>query len=225
MIFTFWEGPKPAYIDLCMQTWLFEFVELNYGNLHKYTDLPMDLVKQYPLQQVSDIVRVHALRDNGGVWLDADTIVLGDLPEETILGWGLKGDNTIGFLQTEAHSNMFEMWASFQDEIMQRLAGPIRWSMFGNEFTDWYLNEYRDVKVGDILSRWPETYMIQANVTRREKYGVFYFGTSYGLCNIMPTDMIMLHNSWTPKKYKRMSRDKVLSNNCTLSNILREVLL
>lgn len=226
MIFTFWEGPKPAYIELCMETWPFEFVELNYENLHKYTDLPMDLVKQYPLQQVADIVRVHVLRDNGGVWLDADTIALGKkLPEETILGWNHSRHNTIGFLRTEAHSDMFEKWAAFQDDIMEKVPGPPRWSMFGNEFTDWYLTEHKEIQIGDIAQRWPETYMIRSNVTRSEKYGVFYFGLSHKLGHIYPTDIIMLHNSWTPKKYKRMSRDKVLSSDCTLSNILREVLL
>lgn len=222
MIYTFWEGPKPAYIELCMATWPFEFVLLNYNNLHRYTDLPMDLVKQYPLQQVADIVRVHVLRDNGGVWLDADTIVLGDLPEETILGRPKTRHNTIGFLRTEAHSDMFEKWAAFQDEVMKKQEAA-RWSMFGNEFTDPYLYEHKEIAIGDIADRWPETYMMPPG-PRREQYEKFYFVYTNHLKDVMPTDMLMLHNSWTPKKYKRMTRRDVLDFPCTLSNIFKEVL-
>jgi len=222
MIFTFWEGPKPAYIDLCMATWPFEYVLLDYSNLHNYTDLPMDLVKQYPLQQVADIVRVHVLRDNGGTWLDADTIVLGDLPEETILGDPASRHNTIGFLQVGENSDMFHEWAAFQNEII-RQQQKARWSMFGNEFTDPYLRENKEIRIGDITNRWPETYKLPAG-PRRKQYELFYFVYGYHLKDIRPTDMLMLHNSWTPKKFKTMTSRDVLDFPCTLSNILKEVL-
>ena len=56
-----------------------------------------------------------------------------------------------------------------------------------------------------------------------DKYKRFYFRESYHLADIRSTDMIMLHNSWTPGWYKRLSKESVLLGSCTLSNILREV--
>lgn len=224
MIYTFWEGQKPAYIELCMATWPFEFVLLDYDNLYKYTDLPVKQIRQYPLQQVADVVRVHVLRDNGGIWLDADTIVLGDLPKETILGYPDTRHNTIGFLQTEPGTEMFKEWAAYQDDVIQRQE-VARWSMFGNEFTDSYLVEHPEIAIGEIENAWPEVYMIDELIERMQKYKILYFEESYHLSDFRHTDLLMLHNSWTPKWYKRLEHREVMQHDCTLSNILREVLL
>ena len=206
-----------------METWPFEFVELNYTNLHEYTALPLDMLVQYPLQQVSDIVRVHVLRDNGGVWLDADTIVLGDLPEETLLGYPETGDNTIGFLRADPGAEMFKEWATFQDNTMRRYGGGCWWSMFGNDFTDPYLEEHPEIQIGDITNRWPETYMIGGHGPRMAKYIELYFAATYSLDELRPTDLLMLHNSWTPEWYKALTRSEVLEARGTLSNILNEI--
>ena len=49
-----------------------------------------------------------------------------------------------------------------------------------------------------------------------------YFKENYKLSDLRQTDMLMLHNSWTPEWFKYASRDKILNTECTLSNILRE---
>lgn len=224
MIYTFWEGQKPAYIELCMATWPFDFVLLDYNNLHNYTDLPEEQLRQYPLQQVADIVRVHVLRDNGGIWLDADTIVFGDLPEETILGYPETRHNTIGFLRTEPGTDMFKEWAAFQDDVMRKQE-IARWSMFGNEFTDPYLTEHQEIKIGEIEPAWPEVYMIEELIERMQKYKILYFQESRHLSDIRDTNLLMLHNSWTPKWYKRLNHREVMQHRCTLSNIIRETLV
>ena len=100
MIFTFWEGSMPEYIRMCLKTWDFDFTVLNYDNLNKYTDLPVnDGLKRFTLPQIADCVRAHVLRDNGGYWLDADTILLSSkLPKVNIMGHPETRANTIGFL-------------------------------------------------------------------------------------------------------------------------------
>ena len=86
-VFTFWEGKMPDYIKLCMKTWKFDYVLLNYENLMDYTVFEIEKTKRFTLPQMSDAVRVHVLRDQGGIWLDADTIMLTDqLPEENMVG-------------------------------------------------------------------------------------------------------------------------------------------
>ena len=230
MIYTFWEGKMPAYIKLCMQTWKHDYTMLTYDNLNQYTDLPIDkLRKHFTLPQVADIVRVHVLRDNGGYWLDTDTIMITDeLPTENMMGFVEERTNTIGYLYTEAHSDMFEAWANYQDHIMKRAdLGNISltWDIVGNRFTDPYVMNYRNISICDVSNKWAETYMIDDLMSRYDKYRRLYFGTSYKLSDFKPTNMLMLHNSWTPQWYKDIAtKEEVLSEACTLSNILREVI-
>ena len=83
--------------------------------------------------------------------------------------------------------------------------------------------EHKEITIGEIDSRWPETYMIEGEQSRYQKYQDFYFGYNYRLLDLRMTDMLMLHNSWTPEWYKQASRSEVLFKECTLSNILREL--
>lgn len=219
MIYTFWEGVMPAYIKLCLETWTMPYVILNYSNLHNYTDfVVIPKLKQYTLPQIADCIRVHVLRDQGGYWLDADTIILGDLPKENITGEPETRSNSIGLLHTEKGSDMFIKWAEFQDEILKGNY-PNRWDLFGNAFTDGYVKTHNDITIHNITDYQPERLII--GNTRSEKYINYYFKSNYHLKDIK-CDLLMLHNSWTPNWYKKLTEDEVLSQNCTMSNILRE---
>ena len=218
MIYTFWEGPMPEYIRLCLKTWKMPFVILNYSNLDQYTDFTPKM-KQYTLPQIADYVRVHVLRDNGGYWLDADTIMIGELPKENITGDPETRENSIGLLHTEKGSPMFNEWAEYQDDILKRNP-PNHWSLFGNAFTDKYIKEHTEITIHPITDYQPER-LIQGN-TRSEKYIKYYFQSNYHLKDIK-CDLLMLHNSWTPQEYKRLNMNEVLQRNCTMSNILREI--
>lgn len=228
-VFTFWEGSMPAYIKLCMDTWKIPVTALNYSNLHNYTDLRVDRsLTRFSLAQIADCVRVHVLRDHGGYWLDADTIMLADkLPDVTILGDPDARTNTIGMLHSEPHSEMFTEWARYQDAVIADPNASHHWSIMGNAFTDPYLATHTEIQIGSIYEYWPETYMIvgdPSDRTRYYKYLQFYFDCSYRLSDLKQPNMLMLHNSWTPKWYKDLAPSEVISKNCTLSNILKELL-
>ena len=225
-VFTFWEGPMPAYIELCLETWwrLPSITVLNYSNLEQYTSYDIERSKRFSLQIQADAVRVHVLRDNGGYWLDADTILLSDrLPDADILGDIWSGTNSIGYLHTEKGSKMFTEWATYQDDEIGKCFLNDYWAVLGNNFTDHYLRKNNDVKIGSIQPCLPEVYMINGEATRHKKYTDFYFNHKFQVSDIKKTNMIMLHNSWTPEWYKLFTKDQVLSYDCTLSNILREV--
>lgn len=228
-IYTFWEGKMPDYLKLCMETWKFPYIVLNYNNLSQYTDKIPEKVKQLTLPKIADYVRVHVLRDNGGIWLDTDTIMLSDkLPEEYILGNNDTRINTIGFLKTEPHTEFFETWASYQDWMLNKLPNlktdTTHWGIMGNLFTDPFLKEHKEIKIGKLEQNWPETYMINGNLQRPSKYQKFYFGCNFTLNDVKDkTNMLMLHNSWTPDWYKKLSKEDVLKQKCTLSNILNEL--
>lgn len=223
-VFTFWEGPMPAYIELCMATWKIPHIVLNYGNLHEFTDLDIEPMKRFALMQIADVVRVHVLRDQGGYWLDADTIMLSDkLPDTDMVGFPETRANTIGLLYSEPHSAMFEEWAEYQDRIIHSGICDHRWSLMGNEFTDPYVRNHKEIRIHPVTDYWPEIYMIGSKLPRFNKYMQFYFEKKYHLSDLKPTDLIMLHNSWVPAWYRSMTKQEVLNHHCTLSNILREV--
>ena len=227
-IFTFWEGPMPPYIELCMKTWKFPYVVLNYENLHHYTDFEVTpLLKKFILPRVANCVRAHVLRDQGGYWLDTDTIMITDrLPTTTLIGYPETRGNTIGYLYAATpHMDFFEEWSKFQDI---KLSNPnlteTRWSFLSNDFTDVYTKEHPEITIASVHNCWPGTYMIDGDINRSEKYLQFYFKNSYHLSDLNQTDMLMLHNSWTPNWYKRLSIEEIMIDGCTLSNILKEVI-
>ena len=223
-IFTFWEGPMPGYIELCLKTWKLPFTVLNYDNLCEYTDLDIEPAKRFTLPQIADVVRVHVLRDQGGYWLDADTIMItGELPETDLVGYPEQRTSSAGLLYSEPHSKMFEEWAKYQDAIIAGWETPTFWATMVNSFSDPYTKEHDEIRIYPITDFWPETYMVNENIPRYRKYQRFYFEQSRTLSDIKPTDLLMLHNSWTPEWYKGMTAAEVLAVDCTLTNILREV--
>ena len=224
-VFTFWEGPMPDYIKLCLKTWKFDYTMLNFNNLSEYTTIDIPRLKTFPLPQVSDAVRAHVLRDNGGYWLDADTIInTGKLPKENIIGNPETRTHSTGVCHyTEDAKDFFEKWAEYQDKTIANSNHSTHWSVLVNMFTDDYVKDHNEVTIVNIENYRPELKMIQRGESR-EKYINFYFGSSFHLKNIPPTDMFVLHNSWTPKWYTYINDAQVLNSYCTLSNILREIL-
>ena len=217
MIYTFWEGRMPAYIRMCMRTWEFPHVVLNFDNLHNYTDLPMNKLKKFTIMQISDVVRVHVLRDHGGYWLDADTIMNSTkLPDTMFVGDNERRASSIGFLKAEAHHPMYEEWADYQDEMLN--GEPTRyWALMGNAFCDPYLKAHPEIKIGNIFEHWLETDDVH---DRQRKYVDYYFINTH---EPKIPSMVMLHNSWTPHWYKQLTASEVLAQDCTLSWILREI--
>ena len=218
----------PAYLKLCIDTWNFPFVILNYENLKQYTEQIPEKVKQLSLQKIADYVRVHVLRDNGGYWIDADTIFLSNiLPKENILGLPETKGNTIGYLSIEAQQDMYIKWCEFQEKVISNLPNmpngdTTSWDIIGNKFTDTYLKEHDEIIIGDIKNYWPEI-KLNDKISRSNKYIKFYFNDNYTLNDLKNYNMLMLHNSWTPDWYKKLSKEDVLKQKCTLSNILREL--
>lgn len=222
--FTFWKGDMPEYIKLCMKTWGIDYIVLNFENLSEYTNIPMKNINKFTLPQIADVVRVHVLRDQGGYWLDTDTILTtNELPKENMIGHPNTRANTIGYLHTKPNTDMYIKWAEYQDAILKKPIVINNWSIMGNDFTDSYVKEHKEISICSVRNCWAETYMITDNITRSEKYRKFYFTRSYQLSDLKPTNMLMLHNSWTPNHIKGLSEDELRHLDCTLSNILNEL--
>src|SRR5438067_12216062 len=82
-IWLYWEGPQPAYISLCCQT-----VFAHNSNVmvldrtsfdHLFThdrDIDIDALS---LNHKSDFIRAYLLKHYGGLYVDADCVVMQDL--------------------------------------------------------------------------------------------------------------------------------------------------
>lgn len=84
LITTYWEGPMPAYIELCVASMArdHDVLMLTVSDWEKYVPV---WVLQDPLWEAlkpahrADILRVCYLKECGGIWLDADCIVMNSL--------------------------------------------------------------------------------------------------------------------------------------------------
>ena len=103
-LWTYWEtkkgSKKPPYIDMCLELFhkkcknVYDVIILDDKSVYKYLpNLRKDLDK-FPLSLKSDYIRVALLYKYGGLWLDADTIVITDLheiKEKLDEGWDFVG--------------------------------------------------------------------------------------------------------------------------------------
>lgn len=83
IIWTYWDGDIPYLVNKCMNTWkkynpTYKIIILNRDNLSKY--LPeVDFTNMKNIessQHFSDMVRVHILAKEGGIWSDASIVCL-----------------------------------------------------------------------------------------------------------------------------------------------------
>jgi hypothetical protein len=105
-LWSYWQNKPnkqmPDYIKLCFETFKkhcsdnYEIVILDETSIYKYLpNLRKDLDELSSLAQKTDYIRIALLYNYGGLWLDADTIVMNDLHE--IIDKLNEGYDYIGF--------------------------------------------------------------------------------------------------------------------------------
>ena len=88
VIYTFWEPKEniPGYIRLCIKTWKkslpqYKINILDYRKSKKLIGEPIFssiVCKKMEMKIQTDAIRVAILKKYGGIWIDADTIILND---------------------------------------------------------------------------------------------------------------------------------------------------
>jgi len=84
-IWTYWEGPRPPWINLCLRT-----IERNIPGVEVLTpeswaamydgrDVPRETLDRQRPNVKSDFIRAWLLHHIGGIWIDADAIVFRDV--------------------------------------------------------------------------------------------------------------------------------------------------
>jgi hypothetical protein len=151
VIFTFWEPRTNTipFIELCKKTWgknlpNYEVVVLNYSNLSSYIKkdvYDLSLLKKFHLPIQKDAVMVAVLKEHGGIFMDADTIVLKDITpivnklyNTEVIMFNIH----LAFVAARSHSVLLTLWLrGIQEKLRKSLEKPNaqdeqRWDFLGN---------------------------------------------------------------------------------------------
>ena len=247
-VYTFWEPREniPFYLRLCMETWKkflpnATIVVLDYKNIGEFLDvreLGLNLFsdKRFSLMHVADAIRIALLAKYGGVWLDADTIVLNSnaekyfLPDEKhrTIFFGELSDRSchVAFINTPPNAMCMNLWREFIRERIWNLkpSTPVNWDFLSNIFIDEYAKIHKDeIEILDRNLVRPELQFISNPSFSEWNYIDYYFLKNHHLADV-EVDMLLLHNSWTPDAFKNLSPEEFLRCDCTMTNVLAEAL-
>ena len=264
ILFTFWEpkGKIPGYLQLCMKTWKiflpdYEIKIMDYQQVKEYlgeTLFSNIICKSMPLSMQADAMRVALLSKYGGIWMDADTIVLnGDFIKEfenfelAMIGEGKDNFQYMGFIFASNNSSILNSWLkiiidrvkyyknilvdkrnfSISNETLKMVNS---FDYLGNGIIDSILKNNNNTKYLRVessrLNTFPERKIFtNSSIDKKQKYKLFYFqkGEPQTIIKNL-TYLILLHNSWTPHKYKTMSENEFLNQDILLSKLLGQIL-
>ena len=252
-IFTFWE-PKlniPGYIKLCIRTWQNIFpnnriIILDYSNLYHYLGhslISKILCKNMRMSVQADAIRVAILKTYGGIWMDADTILINTSFIKRFYGYELATlSYHIGFIYASKNSIFISKWlrkiikkvniykkALSSNYTKEQYSYFNRGDYLGNSIFNPIVKECKGKEYLQIhalkMFALPENIFIKDKISVDVKYKMFYFSPGNPKKIIDNSQgIIMLHNTWTPYKYKKMSEEEFLKQNILLAHLLRKIL-
>jgi len=122
-------------------------------NINEYvTDLPKCFNKLLPAHQ-ADVVRVNVVCNYGGIWIDADTLVIDSLDSlydllETHDGFFIKENNTHiwnGVFASKPNTKIMELWKNKINECLRNNTnGIISWNFIGSDIINKFEKQLYD---------------------------------------------------------------------------------
>ena len=205
------------------------------------------------VQIKSDAIRVALLKKYGGIWLDTDTIILNRKFIEQFQRYELAmiGEKNkyqyIGFIYASKKSSLLDEWlkqiiqkvkkyksilSNINSAIIRKNNSARILSKFylGYDIINSLLMNKKGVKYYRLDSKkikcFPER-IFAKNISMKSEqlYKEYYFkkGDPEIIIN-NSKGLILLHNSWTPLRYKRMSESAFLKQDILLSKLFLKLL-
>jgi len=227
----------------------YEILQLNFKKVKDYLGenlFSKIMFSQLSLQMQADAIRVALLKVYGGIWMDADTIItngsflkgLGNY-ELVMIGDEKRKGQHIGFLYAPYNSRIINLWFN---EIIKRIEFckqytkknnktlKLRWNYLGNEIIDELIknitkNEFLRLDRYKMFAVPEFIFIKNSSLNFRQKYKHFYFQP--GNPNIVLNSskgIILLHNSFTPSRYMKMSINEFLNTDILISRLLANIL-
>lgn len=228
-IWLYWEDPpggrRPGYIELCLESikahaGSHEVVLLSPNNIDDYVNgLIPGWVNIPIIAHKADYIRAKCLAQNGGMWLDIDSIVL--LPLDLVFQWlsfrdlvtyGWRpGQPSIGMLAATPSSDLLMAWS---DEIEWKLEQSLQhsWSGVGYDLL-WPLAESASfVQFSHQVcapAHWTQTGL---------------FGEDKPAEDLLADDtvMVQLYNKGLSSKMGRLTPEEIMSTPTVLSGLVHE---
>ncbi len=245
-IYTFWEpkGSIPAYLRLCMKTWEtnapgFEITVLDHNDIIPFLDragFQAEPLLKLPLQVQKDAIQAAVLLNDGGIFMDVDTIILDTLqPVYEFLekSEAVLFSNHLAFIAARPGAIVIKKWA---DAIRQRLnSASLKtltnspWDFVGNSITNSLFKSSPQSLVTRLdkhrFAYTPETIHFYNKDGPGEQYRKFWFESHEPDTPFYRNQfLIALHNSWTPDRYRKLNENDFLDEKCLLSVTLKNVL-
>ena len=170
-----------------------------------------------PIAIQSDAIRVALLNKYGGIWMDTDTIILNNKFIKEFKKFELimiKDSNSkFHFNISEYYYKSYKSLKFLGNKIINKLLKNVTENKF------FYLDNKE-------INALPERTVYKNNKANySQRYREFYFRRRNPKIILRKSkNLIYLHNSWTPLKYKKMSEKEFLKQNILLSNLLANIL-
>lgn len=237
IVWMYWENKlfskKPAYLQLCCETIKkhlgdYELNLLNNQSVKQYLDIPEKVFKFKHIAHRADYIRFHLLHEYGGVWLDADTILLRPINEAVepfieefdYVGYGREyGKPSINFMAAWKGCPLLRKHIEQMDFIIQNK----RPSLINRKI------EIVWTEIGhDIL--WPLAEKYNYYHHERKMLAPVYWRDWEDFLK-PPSDIeallshkpyaVVLYNDFLFSKLKNVDRNSILENNILLSHFTR----
>jgi mannosyltransferase OCH1-like enzyme len=207
----------------------------------------MDLATQV------DAIRIALLYKYGGFWIDADTVIINSNimntfydSELVMFSYSKLKIHYTGFIYASRNSKIIKIWLNciisrvkiyrhsltlkhiFSRKLFNFLFSKLSvWSYLSNGILDRFTNnvsekEFKRIEIEDAYAL-PEQVLLKGN--RPNCYINFYFSPNYNMSWLKKCKgVLLLHNSWTPKRFKKMNETQFLSQNIMLAHLLSKIL-
>lgn len=220
-LYYYWEGPQPDWIWLCLQTIKkhcsdnFKLHILNEKNTPVFTSLPPEYYQIKKPAHKTDFLKAKLVYENGGFWIDADTIVLSDFSDWT--SYFARNDfiGTPGFFGGPKKSPTIGEWLAEQTKIIQdhqefhfaELINPLITKKDYDPFKVLTKEQYIPIwyTAPDINKFWDTTLEPSDILTEQSK-------------------VVVLFNNCFPDNFKQMSKCEILKSDMLISKLFNKAL-
>ena len=232
---------------------LYDIRILDYKNIKDYLGQSLFenlICKNMTLPKQADAIRVALLNKYRGIWMDADTIVLNGefLQELKSFELAMFGDEkiktqNIGFIYSSGNSSILKKWLKeiiYNVQIYKQYSEKNRlnlvidnawkkmnsWDYLGNGILKNVTSKQFCRLDRQKMNTLPEIRFFEnSSLDLIQPYKQFYFRSRDPEIILNKSkSVVMLHNSWTPVKYKLMSEKQFLNQDILLSRLLAYIL-
>jgi len=243
IIWQYWEGNLPGYINLCFQTvdkiykddfWIIRLNDESVRKILRTIKPSFSMIS--PTGMKADYIRFSLLYEYGGVWLDADTIATKKSATEFI-NKQLKSFNLTLF--SENRDDYYKDPFSFMNPVIFANKESIYCKYFKDYFENLNWNKNiawikGTIELGNFIrkyhSYYPKEYISfpareYINPIHWKDYVSYFWETPYNKFNDFQTYFICLCNNITPKDKKLLSETEILNGKWCVSSLFRNLLL